>query len=100
ASLAKAMAAYYEVNLMYCFEKNGVLMDVENDDSFLRQMSLEDFAEYQENGIVKDGMIPKLTTGFEALKEGVAKVVICSAEGLDVENLKGTELVLEKAYIT
>jgi len=95
ASLAKAMAAYYEVNLMYCFEKNGVLMDVENDDSFIRQMSLEDFAEFQENGIVKDGMIPKLTAGFEALKEGVAKVVICSAEGLDVENLEGTELVLE-----
>ncbi len=97
ASLAKAMANHYEVHLMYCFEKNGVLMDVEDDDSFVSQMSLEDFAGYQRNGIVKDGMIPKLTTGFEALEEGVAKVVICSAENFEVENLKGTELVLESA---
>ncbi len=94
ASLAKAMAIHYEVNLMYCFEKNGVLLDVEDDNSFVPQMSLEEFGGYQKNGIVKDGMIPKLTTGFEALKEGVEKVVICSAEGLDVEELKGTKLVL------
>lgn len=95
ASLAKAMAIHYEVNLMYCFEKNGVLRDVEDDDSFVPQMSLEEFESYQKNGIVKDGMIPKLTTGFEALKEGVEKVVICSAENFEVGNLKGTELVLE-----
>lgn len=94
ASLAKGMAELYEVQLIYCFEKNGVLMDVNNDDSFIPQLSLEDFESYQQKGIVKDGMIPKLATGFEALEEGVKKVVICSAEQLDFKNLKGTELKL------
>ncbi|MEZ4888363.1 MAG: acetylglutamate kinase [Chitinophagales bacterium] len=96
ASLAKAMADSYEVRLIYCFEKNGVLLDVEDDASFVPKLSVEDFEAYQADGIVKDGMVPKLTTGFEALKEGVAKVVICSAEGFDEGDLKGTELVLGK----
>lgn len=97
ASLAKGLANHFEVQLIYCFEKNGVLLDVNDDNSFVPQLSLEDFEQYQQNGIVKDGMIPKLTTGFEALQKGVAKVVICSAEYFEVRNLKGTELALENS---
>ena len=95
ACLAKGLARDFEVHLIYCFEKNGVLMNVEDEDSFIPSISSEDFISYQKNGIVKNGMIPKLTTGFEALKRGVAKVVICSAEHFEAGNLQGTELVWE-----
>lgn len=76
AEMAIAMCELYETELFYCFEKKGVLKN-SNDD--LSVIPLLDFAAYRqgaEEGFIHHGMLPKLHTGFAALKRNVSKVII------------------------
>lgn len=79
---AKALAQIFDVNLVYCFEKKGVLSDSEDDNSVIPQINYDYFQELKSEGKIFAGMIPKLDNAFEALKFGVKKVVICQAEEL------------------
>ena len=78
ASLASAMTPYYEVHLNYCFEKNGVLKDINDDDSIIRSMNKMEYNHLKSKGILHSGMLPKLHNCFIALKEGVKFVKIGS----------------------
>ena len=75
----------HEVELLYCFEKDGVLYDKDDDASVIPEIDREKFAQLKEEGRVADGMIPKLTNSFKAIDSGVARVVIKHAR-----NLSGT----------
>lgn len=77
ARLARALAPYYEVHLRYCFEKPGVLLDPADDDSVIHRLDYDDYQAYQRQGIITDGMLPKLDNAFAALRDGVDRVVIC-----------------------
>ncbi|MDD2436094.1 MAG: acetylglutamate kinase [Massilibacteroides sp.] len=79
AEAAKALAAYFDVTLIYCFEKKGVLLSESDDDSVIPLLNEPLFHEYVENGIIQGGMIPKLTNAFEAIKAGVKEVIITQA---------------------
>jgi acetylglutamate kinase len=81
----------HETELIYCFEKNGVLYDKENDDSVINQIDKQKFTELKDEGRVADGMIPKLTNAFKAIDSGVARVVIKHAKNLG--NNIGTTLI-------
>ena len=81
----------HETELVYCFEKNGVLYDKDDDDSVIAQIDKEKFAELKAEGRVADGMIPKLTNAFKAIDSGVARVVIKHAKNLG--NDIGTTLI-------
>ena len=81
----------HETELIYCFEKNGVLYDKENDDSVINQIDKQKFTELKDEGRVADGMIPKLTNAFKAIDSGVARVVIKHARNLG--NNIGTTLI-------
>jgi acetylglutamate kinase len=98
AVLATALAPFYDVKLVYCFEKKGVLADVENDDSVIPGIDLEHYRSLKENGKVKDGMIPKLDNAFSALQQGVSAVLICEAGALQQlavgNTFSGTTLTL------
>ena len=83
---AKALAKFFEVKLMYCFEKNGVLMDADNDDSVIPSITKAQFPELVEKGIVNGGMLPKLENSFEAIDAGVSAVVITKADNIDDPN--------------
>lgn len=83
---AKALAKYFEVKLMYCFEKNGVLMDADNDDSVIPSITKAQFPELVEKGIVNGGMLPKLENSFAAIDAGVSAVVITKADNIDDPN--------------
>lgn len=72
----------HETELIYCFEKAGVLYDKEDDDSVIPQIDKSKFASLKEDGRVADGMIPKLTNSFKAIDSGVARVVIKHARNL------------------
>ena len=72
----------HETELIYCFEKAGVLYDKEDDDSVIPQIDKSKFASLNEDGRVADGMIPKLTNSFKAIDSGVARVVIKHARNL------------------
>ena len=80
----------HETELIYCFEKDGVLYDKDDDSSVIKKIDREKFAELKAEGRVADGMIPKLTNSFKAIDSGVARVVIKHAR--NVLNEKGTIL--------
>lgn len=93
-TIATAMAQIgYYVELIYCFEKRGVMLDIDDDNSVISKINRTTFAELKMNGVVADGMIPKLDNAFTALDCGVSKVVICSAECIAEEGYAGTTIV-------
>lgn len=80
---AKALAQYFDVTLIYCFEKKGVLYNADDDDSVIPHITRPEFDQYVQDGIVQGGMIPKLENAFQALEAGVSKVVITLATAID-----------------
>ena len=92
AELAMAMASDFEVHVVYCFEKPGVLLDADDDHSVIDTLDYSQFKEHQLSGVISEGMIPKLDNGFNALKNGVKAVRITNTQGLI--NNKGTLLTL------
>ncbi len=80
---AKALAQLFDVTLVYCFEKKGVLRDEKDDDSVIPEIRRTDFDRYVKEGVIQGGMIPKLENAFDALQAGVDKVVITQATAID-----------------
>lgn len=83
AETAKALAPFYEVTLIYSFEKKGVLRDPLDDDSVIPVITRDDFQRYVADGTVAGGMIPKLENAFQAISDGVARVNITLATAID-----------------
>ena len=79
---AKALAKLFDVTLVFCFEKEGVLRDENDDNSVIPVIDREMYAELREEGIVVGGMIPKLDNSFATLKSGVREVIITKASNL------------------
>ena len=90
---AKALARYFDVTLMYCFEKKGVLANENDDDSVIEYINPTTFEKLVAEGVIMGGMIPKLENSFEALKAGVKQVVITRAD-LIKDNNSGTTIKL------
>lgn len=76
--LAVACTGYFEVKLLYCFEKKGVLTDVNDEDSVIKTLTFESYKTLREQGAIHSGMLPKLENCFNALKQGVAQIGIGS----------------------
>lgn len=87
---AKALAKYFEVTLMFCFEKKGVLMDENDDESVISEIDRTLFRQYVERGIIQGGMIPKLENAYEAIDSGVKEVIITQAS--EIHQGKGTKV--------
>ena len=81
----------HKTELIYCFEKDGVLYDKDDDNSVIPEINRERFAELKAEGRVADGMIPKLTNAFKAIDSGVERVIIKHARNL--LDKKGTTLI-------
>ncbi|MGV6946128.1 acetylglutamate kinase [Sphingobacterium kyonggiense] len=82
SSLAVTLSNFYEVSLIYCFDKNGVLRDVSDDQSVIETIRSSEFERLKENKVIYDGMIPKLYNAFEAISRGVSNVYIGHANNL------------------
>lgn len=80
--LATSLAQLYEVTLIYSFEKSGVLLDVNDENSVILQMGPAYYTELKQQQLIFAGMIPKLDNAFAALAKGVRKVIIGKAEEL------------------
>jgi acetylglutamate kinase len=93
--ISKAMSHDYEVKLIFCFEKKGVLENVNDETSLIPVMTDEIYTGLKLKERIFSGMIPKLDNAFEALKSGVSKVVIGKAEDLDqlISGKSGTTIV-------
>ncbi|MEJ5054957.1 acetylglutamate kinase [Sphingobacterium sp. MYb382] len=82
SALAISLAKLYETRLIYCFEKNGVLRDVNDDNSVIKSIKAADFETLKEEGVIYEGMIPKLENAFTAIAKGVKNVYIGNALNL------------------
>jgi acetylglutamate kinase len=80
---AKALATMYEVTLTYCFEKKGVMRDQEDENSVIPVITPALYEELKSDGIIVDGMIPKIDNAFAALAAGVNQVRITRADDLE-----------------
>lgn len=76
SELAIGMSKHYDTTLYYCFEKKGVLLNVENEDSVVQHINSNTYKELLKNGVIADGMLPKLENCFHALTNQVGKVCI------------------------
>ena len=83
SELARALSKEYEVDLVYCFEHLGVLSDMENK-VVIPKITLDSYKDFKEQGVISDGMIPKLDNAFGAINDGVKTVKICHFEAVDV----------------
>ncbi len=82
SSIASALAAAAAVELIYCFEKDGVLSDKDDDSSVIPVITPSAYATLKAEGVVADGMIPKLDNSFKAIAAGVKSVIIKHAKNL------------------
>ncbi|HEU5167714.1 MAG TPA: acetylglutamate kinase [Chitinophagaceae bacterium] len=81
--IAKAMGNVYEVNLIYSFEKSGVLMDADDESTVITSINPVYYKELKAKEKIFAGMIPKLDNAFAALNSGVDRVIIGKAEELE-----------------
>lgn len=98
SALAVAMTSIYETSLIYCFEKQGVLRDMKDDQSVMPELSMNDFERMKKIRSVAEGMIPKLQNAFDALSKGVATVSVGHASALHlIQNERaGTKVKIKK----
>ena len=89
---AKALASRYDVDLVYCFEKAGVLFDENDDSSVIDEINPCEYSELKKSGKITGGMIPKLDNAFSCVAAGVSRVVITRADLIADANA-GTKIV-------
>ena len=87
---AKALAKHFDVSLVFCFEKKGVLWDETDDESVIPELNRTMFKQLVEEGVIQGGMIPKLENAFQAVDAGVKEVVITQAS--EIHQGKGTRI--------
>ncbi len=88
-SIAVAMAAQYNVHLIYGFEKEGVLADINDPNSIIAKIDQPSYTKLKEDKIIFEGMVPKIDNAYKALEGGVQSVIIGKAEKMN-ELIKGT----------
>ena len=81
--VAIALAKTFRVQIVFCFEKKGVLRDPDDEQSVIDFLDETLYRQYRDAGIITAGMIPKLDNAFAALHSGVSGVRICSPENLN-----------------
>lgn len=85
AETAKALTPFFDVTLVYCFEKAGVLANPDDDGSVIPVITQDDFATLTANGTISGGMKPKIENALAAVGQGVRRVIITKAEALGTD---------------
>ncbi|TLP82713.1 acetylglutamate kinase [Maribacter sp. ACAM166] len=94
SEISIAMASHYGTTLYYCFEKKGVLLDIKDDNSVVKQINTTKYNELLSAGVIADGMLPKLHNCFHALENDVKKVCLGDVTMLDENTELFTTLTL------
>ncbi len=92
-AIARSLASYYDIKLVFCFEKKGVLLDVNDENSIISKLNKFEFKRLLDNGAINSGMVPKLENGFDSLESGVKQVFVTDVLGINQKNPGGTELI-------
>jgi acetylglutamate kinase len=94
SQVAVGMSKIYETSVYYCFELNGVLKDIKDKNSVIKHIDSTLYQELLEQGIIADGMLPKLENCFDALKHGVKTINMGNTSMLTQENDNFTRITL------
>ena len=94
--LAMSLSKHFDVRLVFCFEKKGVLKDVKDENSVIRLLNEPSYKQFLADGIFTDGILPKLENAFSALHAGVKEVLIGQAGDLHQNTKEETEGTLIK----
>ncbi len=94
SEIAIAMSFFYEVELFYCFEKQGVLENVEDENAVIATIDTAKYETLKAAGTIKGGMLPKVQNCFHALNNNVSKVIIGGPEVLNETHKQFTTLKL------
>ena len=90
SALAVALSKLYDTTLVYCFEKKGVLQDINDDDSLIREINPERYENLKKEQIIHSGMLPKMDNAFTAISCGVKAVIIGHSDDLgQIKKSKG-----------
>lgn len=84
SELAIGLSSHFETTLYYCFEKKGVLSDISDENSVIQHIDSEKYAKLVKEGVIADGMLPKLHNCFYALQNNVKQV--CIGDHIMLEN--------------
>jgi len=95
--IARSMSTDYDVHLIYSFEKKGVLLDANDDNTVISSITPSLYTQLRLKNKIFSGMIPKLDNAFAALNHGVKRVIIGKAEQLKelINGEAGTNIVNE-----
>ena len=85
------MATLYETTLIYCFEFPGVMRNPEDAGSLIATITGESYRQLLADGTISGGMIPKMENAFNAIGNGVSKVIITKADAID--GTQGTHII-------
>lgn len=91
SELAIELSNFQKVYLFYCFEKKGVLVDPNDESTVIYDLNLPLYNKYKAEGIISDGMVPKLENGFRAKMKGVQEILITNPENISTG--RGTRLI-------
>jgi acetylglutamate kinase len=93
--IASVFAGVFDVSLVFCFEKNGVLLNVNDENSYMDRLNKLEYLKLRSGEIISKGMIPKLDNAFAAIEAGVQQVTICHAKNVSLVETKcvGTKII-------
>ena len=94
SQVAVGMSHLYETSIYYCFELNGVLKDIKDKNSVVKHIDSKVYQDLLDQGIIADGMLPKLENCFDALKHGVHNINMGNTSMLTLENDNFTTITL------
>jgi acetylglutamate kinase len=91
--LAIDLAKFFSVSLVFCFEKDGVLSNPADDSSVIHDLDKELYLQYKSEGIISEGMVPKLDNAFRAINSRVYRVLVTNARNLTKPAAVGTSII-------
>ena len=94
SQVAIGMSKKYDTTIYYCFELNGVLRDINDQNSVIKYLNINTYNKLLKDGNIADGMIPKLENCFDALKNGVSKVNMGNTNMFTKENDNFTSITI------
>jgi acetylglutamate kinase len=95
--IAVSLSAIYEVNLVFCFEKSGVLLDVNNENSAISKLTFNEYLSLKKSKKIFEGILPKIDNSFDAINKGVKEVIIGNSSQLIslISGNGGTKIFME-----
>lgn len=89
--LAVSLSKHFDVRLIFCFEKKGVLLDINRHDSVIHHLPKSMYDELLPKKVFADGILPKLENAYAAIHAGVKEVLIGEAADLTKNTGRETE---------